>query len=49
MDDGLLALLREVQAGALAPEEALGDPRLDKESDLGFAVLDRHRTRRGHF
>jgi hypothetical protein len=42
-DEALLHLLQQVQAGALAPENALESLRLLPYEDLGFAKLDHHR------
>lgn len=44
MDEALLALLQRVRAGELPPEEAAR--ALQRETDLGVAVVDDHRARR---
>ena len=42
----ILALLRQVQDGALAPEDALLQLKMQPFEDLGFAKLDHHRALR---
>lgn len=48
-DDGLEALLREVAAGRLPPEEGAARLRRALVGELGFATVDHHRTRRCGF